>query len=91
MALLRGFWVLLVLLPSFFQPQVLWLSCNSRSPCSSFPPEHLRFKKFLLFFYFCRMGERIFPGEIPEVALSGQPLVLAPQHLGPGICAAVSL
>lgn len=37
------------------------------------------------------MGERIFPGEIPEVALSGQPLVLAPQHLGPGICAAVSL
>lgn len=52
MALLRGFWVLLVLLPSFFQPQVLWLSCNSRSPCSSFPPEHLRFKKFLLFFIF---------------------------------------
>lgn len=81
--------MLLVLLPSFFQPQFLWLSCNSRSPRSSFPPEHLRFKKFLLFI--CRMGERIFPGEIPEVALSGQPLVLAPEHLGPGICAAVSL
>lgn len=81
--------MLLVLLPSFFQPQFLWLSRNSRSPCSSFPPEHLRFKKFLLFI--CRTGERISPGENPEVALSGQPLGFTPERLGPGICAAVSL
>lgn len=37
------------------------------------------------------MGESIFPGEIPEVALSGQPLGFTPEHLGSGICAAVSL
>lgn len=42
--------MLLVLLPSFFQPQFLWLLHNSRSPCSSFPPEILDLRSFCFLF-----------------------------------------